>query len=489
MNLSLLDWIVVGAYLVGTVAIGVSMRRFVGKVEHFIVAGRRMDVYLGVASLAATEFGLVTVMYTAQAGYTAGFAGAMPGVLMALAMLVVGLTGFCITPLRDSGVMTLPELFERRFGPQVRWLAGLVIVLGGLLNMGLFLRLGGQFLVHITGVPAENAETALVITMSALLALVLLYTVLGGMLSVLVTDYLQFLFLGAGLVLVTCLVVYTVGWTGLVETVQHHYGDGGFNALINANQGGTWLAWQAVQQLAVVLTWQTTVARVLAAKSSAAARSIYTRTSFYFVGRFLLPGIWGIGALAVLGPQFLASDSLNAMPAFLATLIPAGLLGFVIAAMLAAEMSTDSSYMLTWSSVIYNDLIVPLRRTPFSERTGIAVNRAIVSCIGVFLLVYGLWIQLPGSAWDYLSITGSIYLSSISVLLIACLYWPRANRYGALAAIVLGAITPLGFLLATVALKLDLPPALQGPAISGLAAYGLAALGMIVGSLATQGRK
>ena len=55
-------------------------------------------------------------------------------------MFVVGLTGFCVKPLRDSGVMTIPELFEQRFGKFVRWLAGVVIVLGGLLNMGVFLR-------------------------------------------------------------------------------------------------------------------------------------------------------------------------------------------------------------------------------------------------------------------------------------------------------------------------------------------------------------
>ena len=54
---------------------------------------------------------------------------------MAVAMLVVGLTGFVIKPLRDSGVMTIPELFEKKFGPRIRWSAGVVIVLGGLLNI------------------------------------------------------------------------------------------------------------------------------------------------------------------------------------------------------------------------------------------------------------------------------------------------------------------------------------------------------------------
>lgn len=146
MTLSLIDWFIVVGYLAVCLTAGIWMRRFVRGVEDFAVAGREMDVHVGVASLAATELGLVTVMYTAQLGFEKGFAGATIGVLMALAMFGVGATGFVIGPLRAAGVMTIPELFERRFSKRVRWLAGLFVVLGGVLNMGVFLRVGGQFL-------------------------------------------------------------------------------------------------------------------------------------------------------------------------------------------------------------------------------------------------------------------------------------------------------------------------------------------------------
>lgn len=116
-----IDGSIVGLYLLATMIAGIVVRKYVGKVEHFLVAGREMDLYLGIASLAATEFGIITCMYTAQAGYKYGFAGATPGLLQALAMFVIGATGFCVKPLRDSGAMTIPELFEKRFGPRVRW--------------------------------------------------------------------------------------------------------------------------------------------------------------------------------------------------------------------------------------------------------------------------------------------------------------------------------------------------------------------------------
>jgi solute:Na+ symporter, SSS family len=472
----LLDGSIVGVYLLITMAAGLMVRKYVGKVEHFLVAGREMDVFLGIASLAATEFGIVTCMYTAQNGYEKGFAGATPGILMAAAMLVVGLTGFCIKPLRDSGVITIPELIEKKFGPRIRWASGVVIVLGGLLNMGVFLRTGGEFLVLVTGLDVQYLE----IMMTALLVGVAVYTILGGMLSVLVTDFLQFVVMSVGLIVVTILILANVGWENLVTTVETHYGAGGFNPFVNPTMGWQYVLFNAMLNFAAVLTWQTTIARVLAAKDTATGQKVYTRTSFFFVCRFLIPGIWGIAALATLGPM---TNTLEAMPTFLATAIPAGLMGLLIAAMLAADMSTDSSYMLTWGSVIYNDILAPFRKTQWSEKKGLLWNRMIIAIIGVFLLLYGLWYPLKGDLWTYLGVTGTIYLASISVLLIASCYWSRANSWGAAASIVVSAILPAAYLvMEQVPSTADLAKQI-GPYYSGIAAYVGSGLAMVIGSL------
>jgi len=176
--------------------------------------------------------------------------------------------------------------------------------------------------------------------------------------------------------------------------------------------------------------------------------------------------------------------SAQAMPLFLSMTVPVGLMGLLIAAMLAADMSTDSSYMLTWSSVIYNDILAPFRKTQWSDKRGLRWNRSIVALIGIFLLVYGLWYPLEGDIWTYLTITGTIYLSSMSTLLIACCYWKRANSWGAAAAILAGAGFPIAFLV------LEQLPATKvwaketiGPNYSGIAAYVCAASGMVIGSL------
>src|SRR5438045_9600974 len=116
-------------------------------------------------------------------------------------------------------------------------------------------------------------------------------------------------------------------------------------------------------QIAVCTTWQTQISRVLASKDEHSAKRMYRRTAFYFVGRFGLPGLWGAAALvhfSFAGGLPKGLDSLTAMPAYLATILPVGMIGLVVAGMLAAELSSDSGYLRTWATAIYNDMLRPL---------------------------------------------------------------------------------------------------------------------------------
>jgi len=477
---SLLDGGIVGVYLIACMAAGIMVRKYVAKVDDFVVAGREMNVYLGIASLAATEFGIVTCMYTAQNGYDKGFAGATPGILTAIAMMLVGITGFCIKPLRDAGVITIPELFEKKFGGRIRWMSGVVIVLGGLLNMGVFLRIGGEFLVMVCGLNPKYLE----ITMTILLVSVAIYTILGGMLSVLITDYLQFIVMSVGLIIVTILILAKIGLGTLFSVVETHYGSGGFNPFTHPQMGWDYVIFNLFIAFASVLTWQTMVQRALSAKNSKVGRAIYKGTSFFFVCRFLIPGIWGIAALATLAPEVVGKNTLMAMPKFLSTFVPTGLMGILIAAMLAADMSTDSAYMVTWGSVIYNDILAPFRKSKWSEKRGLLWNRMIVGIIGIFLLLYGLWYPLKGDLWTYLMVTGSIYLSSMTILLIACCYWKKANNWGAGATIIFGAVMPVSYLiLEQLPATAPLVAKQIGPYVWGTLTFVAAGLAMVVGSL------
>jgi SSS family solute:Na+ symporter len=474
----LIDGPIVLIYLAGTITCGLLIRRYVRRVDDFLVAGRNVNLYLGIASLAASEFGIATCMGNAELGYKYGFAGVTPGIALALAMFVVGYTGFCIRPLREQKVITLPEFFEKKFGKQVRWACGLVMVLGGLLNMGVFLRQAGDFLSIVCGFDPSYLE----VVMTVILAAIALYTILGGMLSILITDYIQFIVMSAGLIIVILMIIFKFGWAALLETAGQQIGDGAFNPFINPHYGVDRILLDVFLAFAAVLTWQTMISRVLASKDSGTGKRIYMNTSPFFLARFVLPAILGIGALHYFGSDF-HDKSIFAMPNFLSAVIPVGLIGILVASMLAADMSTNSSYMLAWSSVIYNDIMKPIHKGRWSEAKGLFWNRLLIACIGIFLLLYGLWYPLKGDLWVYLQVTGTIYLSSMSVILIAACYWNRANSWGAFAAIIAGAFIPISFL---VMQQIEITQPLTqkiGPYKTGVATYLVAAVAMVAGSL------
>ena len=146
-------------------------------------------------------------------------------------------------------------------------------------------------------------------------------------------------------------------------------------------------------------------------------------------------------------------------------------------------MSSTSSYMITWGSVIYNDILAPFRKTRWSEKRGLLWNRVIVLLIGIFLLFYGLWYPLKGDVYAYLLVTGTIYLASISTMLIACCYWKRANSWGATGAIIFGAIIPVACLVIE-QVKDFAPDQIQlWRSYTGMGSFLASGVAMVVGSL------
>jgi len=90
---------------------------------------------------------------------------------------------------------------------------------------------------------------------------------------------------------------------------------------------------------------------------------------------------------------------------------------------------------------------------------------------------------MKGDLWTYLGVTGTIYLASMSVLLVSCCYWKRANNWGATAAIIFGAGIPIGYLVLEQLPSTKEVAAKIGPYYSGIATYVIVAVSMIIGSL------
>lgn len=485
MGFTGIDWLIVIVYLIVSVAVGLIGKRFVGNVSHFLVAGRELGLYVGIATLAATEIGTITYMYNGELGYKYGFAAFAAALISGLVMIFVGRTGFVISRLRELRLMTVPEFFEVKYSRGLRLVTGVLVALGGILNMGVFLKIEGEFLTIVSGIPSRY----LVAAMTVILLLELLYTVLGGMVSVVITDFVQYVLLSVATILVTIYAVAHAGWGNIVDKVTATMGEAGFNPIANPKFGLTFLIWQVLLWFSVHTCWQTTAMRMFATRSAETSKRVMTWTGFIFLGRGMLPMLWGIAALTMFGTG--ATDQgvpspvvdgqtlapIDAMPAMLATILRPGVKGLVVAGMLAATMSVNSSYLLGWSAVISQDIILPLRRVlkkpPLDSRAQILVNRISNLFVSLFLMFWGLYYTPPGAVYLYLNITGTIFLAGAFVCVVGGLYWRRANTTGGYLAMIAGAagaIIPFFFLH-------------WSENITGFAAFGLAALGLVVGSL------
>ena len=159
MNFTVIDWVIVVVYLAGSLAAGLYGKKFISGVSDFLVAGRELGTYVGVATLAATEIGTITFMYYAQLGYKTGFASFIAGLISGLVMIFIGHTGFVVKKLRAARLMTIPEYFEARYSRRLRVLTGVLVATGGILNMGVFLKIEGTFLSIVCLALSVGLET------------------------------------------------------------------------------------------------------------------------------------------------------------------------------------------------------------------------------------------------------------------------------------------------------------------------------------------
>ena len=483
MNFTQLDWVIVILYLLFTIGIGLYAKRSVTGLAGYLVAGRSLKIGVCTAGMIATELGTVTIMYMGEGGYRNGLSALVLGIIMTIVYFAVGKSGFIISGLRQLRVMTVPEFYDLKYSRRVRILGGLVLFIGGTLNMGVFLKLDGVFFGHVMG----YGDDAVAIIMVIMLLLVIMYTIFGGMVSVVVTSYLQYAVISISMLVVTLFALHAVSIPRIAEAVSQNLGAGGFNPFVNSDLGWVFIFWMMITNFAAAALWQPATSRALSAESPETGKKVYMISSLTFAGRAMIPMLWGVIALTMF-PGLTGEAAMSAMPRMLGAVLPTGIVGILVAGMLAASMSTYASYLLAWASVITRDVIWAISHESLSEKTVMTITRIWVGAIGIFLLVFGLLYTIPSSSLKYIYITGNMYTAGAISAVGFGLYWKKANSFGAYVALVTGAVSPMAFLI--LANYADvLPPAIRWIAnanISGFLSFGLGAAGMVIGSLLTQ---
>jgi SSS family solute:Na+ symporter len=444
--LATLDWAVIGLYflLIAAGAVWATRKERLGaetSADYFL-AGRNSVWFIIGASLFASNIGSEHLVGLAGTGAASGVAVAQFEILASLVLLLLG---WVFTPFYlRSNVFTMPEFLERRYSSGARWYLAIVSIIGYVLTkISVTIFAGGIVFVALMGLEFWTGALIVVVATG-------LYTILGGLRAVLVTDMLQMFVLIGGAVAVTLIGLDAVGgWGTMVEVAGPEFMEV-WKPATDPN-----FPWTGIVLGAPILgiwywcTDQFIVQRVLAARNLSEARRGTIFAGFLkllplFI--FVIPGV--IAYVLVEQGQMQLGSSDEALPTLVATLLPAGLRGLVVAGLLAALMSSLSSVFNSTSTLITWDIYKRLRPES-SEQRLVWVGRI---STGVLVLFGLLWIPMmkliSGQLYQYIQSVQAYIAPPIAAVFLLGLLWSRLNARGAMTALITGFVLGMGRLVA-----------------------------------------
>lgn len=413
---------VIIVYFICMIIVGAVNLRNSRSLSGFLVANRRGSSFAITGSLMATILGGSATLGMAGLGYGRGIVGAwwlLSGVI-GMALLSFWLS----RRIRSLELYTLPEILERQYqSSAVRMIASLLVSVAWI---GI---IAGQTIAcgKILSV-LWNGDLSFHIILSG--AVFILNTALGGQHSVIKTDVIQFMIIVVGVAI--CVV-------GGISSA------GGLQRMITDSPPGHWSfpvseSFDAMALLGFLffvglpyLVGPDIYTRLFCAKTPDVARRSAAYTALLMIPIAFAITIIGIIARILL-PEI---NPESALPSLAMHLMPAGLNALVIAALLAAVMSTASTCLLTSSTIITMDVIVPLCRRDPGEHVQLLISRATVVLVGGIAIIIALASQ---GIIDSLLLAYTVYSSGIVVPLVLGFYASglRLNKAGAISAVIGG---------------------------------------------------
>ncbi|MGI5977854.1 MAG: sodium:solute symporter family protein [Candidatus Limivicinus sp.] len=465
-ELSVWDLVIVGAYLLSMILIGVHAVKRVKNTGDYFVGNHSFGPFVLMATVCATIIGGSGLMGRAGVAYSSGFKAVITAVPYLLGMFVFsGIAGRISDVGEKFGVSSIPELFEKRFGTASK------IILAALIAFTMMGTVAAQVTATATIINMLGSDIGLSYEAGALIATVvfMVYTATSGLFGVVYTDVMQFYML---LLFVYILIP--------VSSLIHVGGIGNFVANLDPELVKPRVDGQIVGDIVTYLVftmagaemWQ----RCFAARDRGSAKKgMFLGTAVYGL-TILLVYFMGLVAHQVVGDDILAAyGSTDAVvPALAIKVLPIGLTGLALAGLLSVIMSTADSYLLVSVQSVVSDIIHTFHPN-MKDRTEVHLSRIFAVILPIGALIIALYIK---NAYNILMFAWSFYAAAAGIPAFLALYWRRATNAGILAGMISGFVVCVGW-------KLLGEPFGLGSAIPGTAACLVA---VVVVSLATAKR-
>ena len=435
MNISYIDLAIIAIYLVGIVIIGIWASGGFKKQSSnsYFLAGRSLGWGVVGASLFASNISTVHIVGFAESGFVSGLSD---GIFEWMAIPCLVFLGLFIAPFYfRRKISTIPEYFEKRFDGASRTFMVIFAILTALLmHIGISLYAGATIMKEFFGL--DQLWGVLLISI-----LTAIYTILGGLKAVAVTESIQSVLLLGGSILITVFGLYMLPDVGInsFEDFKANIQPGSLSMLrtdaVVAETGG--IPWYAVLLGYPVLgiwywfTDQTIVQRALGSKSEKDARigPMFTAVlKFAPVFFMLLPGLL---AYVLFKETIEASGTGQTFSILVRELLPTGLVGLVIASLLAALMSSVAAALNSSSTLISID-IVKRFKPDTSDGKLVYIGRIMAFVVMIVAILFSLVAGAKGGS--IITIVNSIGTSiapSIAAVFILGYFWKRGTKEAA----------------------------------------------------------
>lgn len=430
LSLSTLDLFAVAAYIVVILAIGFAVSRRKTDAEGYFLAGRSLPWFLVGFSLFASNISSSTLVGLAGDGYNTGIS--VYNYEWFAAVVLVFFVIFVLPFYLRSRVYTMPEFLERRYDRRARYYFSTLTIVNSIL-----LEIAGALYAGALVIKLLYPESSMLLSVAVLALLSGLYTAAGGLRAVVYTDALQAVVLLAGSVLVAVIAFQRVGsWEAVVAVSSAQ------DLSLVRPADDPFLPWPGLVlglPLLGIYYWcnnQYIVQRALGARSLD-----HGRWGALFAGFLKLPVLFLMvmpGLFArVLYPEL---DQPNMVfPTLILDLLPVGIRGLVLVALVAAIMSSLDSTMNAVSTLVTMDFAKQWR-SGLSERALVRIGRVATLVVMILGTLWAPQIDRFPSLFSYLQQVLAYVAPPVVAVFLVGLFWKRSNAQGAVAALGVGAM-------------------------------------------------
>ncbi len=449
-------------------------KRYMKSIADFLSAGRTAGRYMVSVAQGIAGLGAITIIANFEMNYNAGFAMTWWGFTMGIFVLIITASGWVVYRFRETRALTMAQFFELRYSRRFRIFAGTLAFISGVINFGIFPSVGARFFIYFCGLPDYVNFLGIDISVYALTMLILLiisiyFVFSGGQIAVIITDFLQGLFVSIVFVVIIIFLFRLFTFEQIYEALKTAPENASLINPFKTSQARDFNFWffliGVVGAFYSTLSWQGTQGYNSSAKTAHEAKMGAVLANWRGIPQVLFLLIVPIVAYTVMHHQdFLMqanqvnqtlagmeSDAVRSqltVPLVLTRFLPHGMMGLLVAVMLAAFISTHDTYLHSWASIFVQDVALPLRKKPFSKEQHFLILRLAIVAIAIFIFFFSLYLRQTQYILLFWAVTGSIFAGGSGAVIIGGLYWKRGTTAAAWSALISGAvISVVGFVL------------------------------------------